>query len=425
MSSAVPTADTGPRLRDRGRDHPPAGTVRTRAKRPAPSPHPFWGLVFPLLVVAAAALVFAVWRQGTRLVLDSNAGERIETISDPGAPGWRAFVDPTPTMLVAHLSDGGELVGITVLAQTALDQGGTAVLIGAESLLQPAADPANDPADAVFAREVYETSGIEGLSRVVGDLFGFGFRETLEITTSSLGGWLRLVEPLPVVLSDDLVTVDGQGLVDTVYRAGLQQLSGTDAAVLYGWLNHGELDANRTQRQLELWEAWLARVGAADDLTAATLPFEAGLSPYLRSLGAGSRRLVPAALSSGGDDASVRARSDEQRAQLRSLAREMVPLPTGSHLGARPSVTMLDGTGRGTPRDELLPVLVDAGAAVTVIGNAAAFGVAETVVAYHSADDQQAAFDLAEAIGAAAILDEDLNRPSDLTVVVGLDRVGP
>ncbi len=423
MNSATRTADPEPRLREQAPDQPDQiPTVRTRGKRPAPSPHPFWGLVFPLLVVGAAALVFAVWRDGTRLVLDSNDGERIETITDPTAPGYQAFVNPTPTMLIAHLSDGGHLVGITVLAQTVLEQGGTAVLISADSLLEPTADPA----DAVFVRELYETSGIDGLGRVVGDLFGFGFRETLEITTSELGGWLRLVEPLPVVLNDDLVTVDAEGLVTTEHRAGVHQLSGAEAAEIYGWLNPGEFDSNRTQRQVELWEVWLSRVGAADDLMAATLPFEDGLPTYLRSLGAGSRRLEVmelVAVSFGGDDPPFYAQTDEQREQLKILAREMVPLPIGSHLGARPSVSLLDGTGTGVG-DQMLPLLVDAGAEVTVLGNAPAFGVADTTVAYHLAEHQQDAVALADALGVSAQFVEDLNRPADLTVTVGLDWVG-
>ena len=424
MSSATQTADREPHLRDLDDNHRneiPA--VRSGRKRPAPSPHPFWGLVFPFLVVAAAALVFAVWRDGTKLVLDSNDGERIETITDLAAPGYRAFVDPTPTMLIAHLTDAGELVGITVLAQTVLDQGGTAVLISAELLLEPS----DDPADAVFVRELYATEGLGGLSRGVGDLFGFGFRETLEMTTSELSGWLRLVEPLPVVLNDDLVSVDASGLLEVEYPAGTRELTGVAAANIYGWLNEGEFDSNRTQRQVELWELWLSLVGGADDLDAVTLPFEEGLSSYLRSLGAGTRQLevLPLiAVSFGGDDPPFYAQTGEQKEQLEGLARDMVPLPIGSHLGARPSVSVLDGTGRGTPRNELLSILVDAGAQITVIGNAAAFGVADTTVAYHIGDHQQVAFELADAIGASAVFVEDLNRPVDLTVTVGLDRVG-
>lgn len=424
MSSATQTADPKPQLRDLDDNHRneiPA--VRSGRKRPAPSPHPFWGLVFPFLVIAAAALVFAVWRDGTKLVLESNDGERIETITDPTAPEYRAFVDPTPTMLIAHLTDARELVGITVLARTALDQGGTAVLISAELLLEPT----DDPADAVFVRELYAAEGLDGLSRGVGDLFGFGFRETLEITTSELSGWLRLVEPLPVALNDDLVSVDTSGLVEVEYRAGTRALTGADAANVYGWLNDGEFDSNRTQRQVELWELWFSLVGRADDLNAATLPFDDGLSPYLRSLGVGTRQLevLPlAAVSFGGDDPPFYAQTDQQRQIMESLAREMVPLPIGSHLGARPTVSLLDGTGAGMPRDEMLPVLVDAGAEVTVIGNAGAFGVAETTVAYHIADRQQAAIALADAIGASARLVEDLDQPVDLTVTVGLDRVG-
>ena len=424
MSLTTQTADSEPLLHDLDGNHNSEGPVASSGrKRPAPSLNPFWGLVFPFLVIVAGVLVFAVWQDGTRLVLESNEGERIETITDPTVPGYRAFVDPTPTMLIAHLTDDGELVGLTVLAQTALDQGGTAVLISAQLLLEPT----DDPADAVFVRELYATEGMDGLSRAVGDLFGFGFRETLEITTAQLRGWLRLVEPIPVMLDDNLVSVDAEGLVEIVYRAGAHDLTGADAANVYGWLNDGEFDSNRTQRQVELWEQWLSEVGRADDLVAATLPFEDGLSDYLRSLGTGTRRLevLPlVAVSFGGDDPPFYAQTDQQRQQLEAIAREMVPLPIGSHLGARPSVGLLDGTGTGIARDEMLPILVDAGAEVTVIGNAQAFGVAETAVAYHLADRQQAAVALADAIGASVTFVEDLNQPVDLTVTVGLDRVG-
>lgn len=423
MSPAIQTADPKPLLHNPGgnhRDEVPA--VSSRRKRPAPSPRTFWGLVFPFLVVVSAVLVFTVWRDGTKLVFDSNAGERIETITDPTAPGYRAFVDPTPTMLIAHLGDDSELVGLTVLAQTALDQGGSAVVISADLLLEPT----DDPDDAVLMRDLYATEGMAGLSRGVGDLFGFGFRETLEITADNLSGWLRLVEPLPVVLHDDLVTVNSEGLVDIRYPAGVHQLNGVDAAAVYGWRNDGEFDSNRTQRQVEIWEVWLSEVGRADDLMAATLPFEDGLSGYLRSLGTGTRRLEALPLEarlSVGDALPIYVQTDQQRQQLERLAREMVPLPIASHPGTRPTVSLLDGTGMGVPRDKMLSILVDAGAEVTLIGNAQAFGTAETTVAYHIADRRQAAIALAGTIGASATFAEDLKQPVDLTVTVGLDRV--
>ena len=45
-------------------------------------------------------------------------------------------------------------------------------------------------------------------------------------------------------------------------------------------------------------------------------------------------------------------------------------------------------------------------------------------MAYHIADRQQAAIVLADAIGASARFVEDSDQPVDLTVTVGLDRVG-
>ncbi|NIR35075.1 MAG: hypothetical protein GWN79_04965, partial [Actinobacteria bacterium] len=56
--------------------------------------------------------------------------------TDPTAPGYVAFVEPTPTMLLTHV-DGGQLAGVSVLARTALDRGGTLVLISADMLVEP------------------------------------------------------------------------------------------------------------------------------------------------------------------------------------------------------------------------------------------------------------------------------------------------
>ena len=392
-----------------------------RRRRPAPRSHPFWRFVFPVLVVAAGAAVFFVWRAGTKAVLDSTDGEQIEVITDPTQPGFVAFVEPTPTMLIAHTDDQGTLVGITVLARTALDEGGTAVLVSADLLVEPS----EDPADAVVLHALYEEEGLDGLALVVGDLFGFGFRESGEITTDGLRGVLRLVEPIPFNLSDDLMEVTDSGEQSVVFGAGALQLSGEEAARLYAWRNATEFDANRTQRQLQLWRRWLSEIDGAEDPIAVTTPFEDGLPPYLRSLGTGTADLSVLAVRAVPFDenaAPIYVLDEAGLAALHDKATEMVPLPIASHPGARPTVRLLDGTGNAELRDRTLPVLVEAGAEITIIGNAASFGVTDTVVAYHVMEQQEAAGVLAEAIGATVTFVEDPEQPTDLTVIVGSDQ---
>ena len=108
--------------------------VRRRRRRPAPKASPFWRFLFPLLVVAAGVAVFVLWREGTKSVLDSIDGREVELVVDPAEPGYEAFVDPTPTLMVVH-TEQGALVGVTVLAQTALEAGGSGVLLAADLLV--------------------------------------------------------------------------------------------------------------------------------------------------------------------------------------------------------------------------------------------------------------------------------------------------
>ena len=88
-----------------GDDVEPSPAPLRRRRRPAPKAHVFWRFVFPVLVIAAGVAVLLLWRAGTKSVLDSTDGREVEIVTDPGAPGYVAFVDPTPTLLVAH-TDG-------------------------------------------------------------------------------------------------------------------------------------------------------------------------------------------------------------------------------------------------------------------------------------------------------------------------------
>lgn len=403
---------------------------RKRARRPAPSPHPFWRLIFPLLVVGAALLVFAVWRQGTALVLASNSGQRITTITDPTAPGYRAFVEPTPTLLVAHIGSNGDLVGATVLAQTALSEGGAAVFVSAEMLIEAAAsseledDLEDDLAGgSMLLREVFAGQGLDGLSASLAELFGFGFQETIELDVLGMANFVSFVEPLPIALSDALVVPTGDGLVQTIYGVGAQELSAAQVAEVYGWLNPGEFDANRTLRQHKIWEVWLDAIPTLGPATAENTSPQQGLSAYLRSLGNGERRLEILPLEAvPSDESAYYVQTDEQRLELASIAREIVPLPVAPEFGGRPRVSLLDGIGNQKTRDELLVELIDAGAEVTIVGNAQAFDAATTTVDYHRAELEQRARMLANAISAGVRFVNDPSQLVDITVTMGADR---
>jgi hypothetical protein len=415
----VTTLET-PTDEDEGAAAPVEGPPTGRRRRPAPRANGFWRFVFPLLVVAAGVGVFLLWREGTKSVLDSTDGRVTDLVTDPEEPGYEVFVDPTPTLLIVH-HDQGELVGVTAMARTALDDGGSMVLL-TRDLLVPAG--ASDDGSPVLLHQAYTAGGIDGVQGVVERLLGVGFLEVLELDTEGLGGLMGLVEPLPVSLPGDLL-VEGDDSVTVWLEAGLHDLSGETAAQVYAFLNPGEADANRVQRQLDLWRSWFAEIGVADDLVAATLPFEDGIAPYLRSLGAGTADIAeppvtPLLFDPVGQPIPTLGEAGEQ--WMLDRGREMVPLPVSSAAAPRPTVRLLDGTGDPAGRAQAIPLVVDGGAAVTVIGNASSFDVADTTVAHHRPETAAIAQELAAELGATVVFDEDVDQPVDLTITIGLDR---
>ncbi len=413
-TDAAPAEDVG---LDEWGDETESSPRRRRRRRPAPKANWFWRFVFPLVVAGLGLATFQLWREGTKAVLDSTDGTLIEVVTDPTAPGYEAFVDPTPTMLVLHTDANDELVGVTVLARTLLDNGGQAVLVSAEL----AANGTGGPTLA----ERYAAVGAEGVERDIGALLDFGFVDTATYNTRDLGLLLALAEPLSFALLDDLVAVDGEGAAEVWLAAGGKQLDGEIAAEIYGFRNPNEADANRNERQLDLWESWLLAISRADDIDTVVPPFEDGLSPYLRAFGVGQSNVVlaPAVPNNGGDQ-PVYVFDDSGREWLTEISERMTPLPVAPLGSDLASIRLLDGTGDR----RIAQAAVDALARrseVTVVGNADEFGLTETTVSYHEQSAADAAEELAAAIGGEALFDPRPDEPVDLTVVIGTDWEAP
>jgi hypothetical protein len=386
-------------------------------RRPAPKANPFFRFVFPVVIIASGLAVFLLWREGTKAVLDSTDGTVLEIVTDPGQPGYEVFVDPTPTMLLVHLDDG-ELVGLTVFAATLLDNGGHAVLVGA--------DVASDGIDGPTFAQRWRTGGMDAVERDLGAMFGFGFVETDAIETPELAQLLSLSEPFPINLLDPLVEVNEDGRTMVFLRAGGQQLDGDAGAELYRWRNPSEFEANRTERQLDLWKSWLAMVGSAADPLSVTLPHDFGLSPFLRAFAAGRAdlQILPVVPDSGEAEAAVYSLDDRGREWLADMSDRMVPLrisPIGFPI---PTLRLLDGTGDPAVRDSALEALADL-SEIRVLGNTAEFGVAATVVTHHRAEAAAAASVIAKELGAQVVFSDEPDQPVDLTVVIGTDWEAP
>lgn len=432
-------------------ERPRAAPERRRLRRrPAPRAHPFWRFGFPVIVVAAGVAVLLLSQGGARTVLDSTAGEVVDIVQRPDEPGYEVFVQPTPTLLVAHTRDG-ILTGVTFLAQSDFERGGAAILLPADLIVfydeepdggggaadqdgaagqQGAADredeaEADDEPQGQLLSLAWDEGGLARVEFLAETLFGFGFGEVIELNDEQFATVIGPVSPLPYLLADDLVVRTGIGLT-TWLPAGRLELDAATAARVYGFRNPGEADVNRVERQRAMWTAWLASIARADDPGSVVLPFRDGVWPFLGSLGLGSgvvetAPVQPVVLDPGGVPLYIF--DDEGSEWMAAKALELVPWPIPAKSSVRPTVRLLDGIGDPAIRDGRVGDIVAAGGAVTVIGNAEEFGVARTVVAFHRAEMAVAAADLAGLFGVEPVLLDNPDPSTDITVTVGLDQV--
>ena len=344
----------------------------------------------------------------------------------PDEPGYLKLVGVTPTLLSLH-THNGELAGVAFVASTGIDAGGGIVLLPADLLVtgEGAAAGQGELVSDVFAR-----GGVDAVEQVAEELFGIGFDDVEEITTELLADSMRPAEPLPYLLADDLSEPDSDGVQRIVYEAGTYELSAADAATVYAFRNAEEADVNRLQRQRTLWESWLGVIRRSPEAAAAAAPTSSPLGPFIRVIGSGNAVVeVPPLHSLVVDPASPPRYTlgEEGRSWLRDRALELVPWPRQPESFQRPRVQLLDGTGDPSIRDALVDDVIAAGGVVTVIGNAAEFGVENTHFAYHRADLVNDPFTntIAIVLGvdmALIELGEDAPDVVDITVTVGRDQ---
>ena len=401
------------------------------ARRLAPRSHPFWRLAYPGLVAVAGLSVLVLVLTGGRAVLTTRVDpieEGIVLASDE--PGYVELVEATPTLLTLHTHDGA-LTGVAFVALTGFDAGGGVLLLPADLVVAPAGgsadqiEPSSDTLADTFAR-----GGAEAVRHVAEGMFGLGFGRVVELPTESLAHSIGSAAPLPYLLADDLVGTGADGARRVVYRAGRHDLTAADAAAVYAHRNPDESDGNRVQRQRAIWESWLGVVGRAPHREAATPAVESPLWSFLRVLGAGTAvvQVVPfESVASDPSAAPVLVLDADGRAWLRSEALELAPWPRQPESFLRPRVRLLDGAGDPAIRDGVAGEVIAAGGVITVIGNAAAFGVEATHFAYHREElvrdpiTNSIAIELGVDMAHVELVESGAD-VVDITVTVGLDR---
>jgi hypothetical protein len=371
----------------------------------------WWRYGFPAaLVVLVLAVPVLVWT-GIQVVLQSNDGRLIASTADPSSPGWEATIPTTPTMLVATVDNTGGLSSVAVLALSA-DREGSIVYIPADTLVD---------VGGRFETLVqsYVRGGVQGLQAAVRSLTGTALTDTMVANSRN---WQELVAPagpLSIQNPDDVI-VNGVRL----FPQGHVVLQPDQVGAFVESRNWGEDDTNRLLRQETFWQAWIQRIGTVG---ASAVPGEtdAGIGRYLRTFAhdqAVDYEILPVkvqALTTA--YAGVYLPLPEARGVL-ALA---IPFPASPTPGARPTVRVLDGTGRlGHGLVAARNLALDGGQ-ITIIGNAASFREPQTEFIVANASQRAAAQRLRDAFGVGTVVvNPNADDSVDVTVVLGADALG-
>ncbi|MGE3621086.1 MAG: LytR C-terminal domain-containing protein, partial [Acidimicrobiia bacterium] len=352
------------------------------------------------LVATGAGLSVA----GYRVVRDSTAGRTVDLVLDPSQPGFEAFFEPTPTMLVLATDAQGALAGATLLAAGS-DESAAAVMVVPTRLRVPGT------AGETTLDQVLATQGADATRQALALRIGVGIAEVTQLDPTGLAALVRPVEPLQLRSRGD---VPG-------YPAGTIGLPADAAAAYFAALADGEAETARLRRQEDVWDALGAALGAAGP-TAVAGEADAGISRFLHGLAADAQDAQSLPVTSTTDAAGAPAYEVVVQ-DLTYVMAEVVPFPSSPAPGTKVRVRLLDGAADPARRDDAARALADAGAEIVVIGNASSFDRVGTEVVHHAAEGVGAAEILAYALGGGATVREEIGPTDsyDVTVIVGAD----
>jgi hypothetical protein len=363
------------------------------------------------MVVLAAGVPFFVWYAADAIV-NSTDGTVTQRITDPAAPGYEVAVVASPSYLVLGLDPDGELEHVALMSVAANDDGGTVLLLPAETLVEP----------TVRLLDIHRSDGDDGVRSAVSELLQIGLDAMSVLDDESWRTLLEPVGPVPVDITEDLVRIDPDGseAPEVPWRAGSISVAPEEVGTFLGWVNRGEDRFNRLRRQQNFWTAWLAAVAASDDPDVVPGEIDEGIGRFARGAARDPVVITPSATAV---DMGRGPAFELDVEALRDTAVAMIPFPLPPEGSELPRVRLLDGAGGLDVPANYGSALVRAGAQIVIIGNAQQFGAGSTVLVYHDerfADDAAA---LADAVGANEVYLEDLEEPVvDITVIIGEDQ---
>ena len=358
----------------------------------------FWSVLAASLV-AAAALSYV----GIKTVRSSRAGRVVAAVTDPAAPGFEAFLEPTPTLAILH-RDGHSLTSIAVMALNSGDIGGSLLVVPPE--MQGGMD-----ADSLRLFDI-AAFGLDPLA-VMPSLqaqIRFGITEAVVVDDAR---WAELVAPVAPIHLDNPAAIDG-------FDEGPVSLSAEEVGPFLSARDPDEAPGIAVARHRAFYRGWLDAVAAKDGTAAVPGELESGIGRFARGLSAGPVLMETVPLEE--DRTGDRVRYDVDDEAMAALVGVLVPYPTGGVPGGRIRVRLLDGTGDPGHVQAVAPSVVPAGAEIVVVGNADAFDYEETEIRYHAPGGEAAARQLREGLGGGRLVDDPRHTDAfDVTIVLGTD----
>ena len=376
---------------------PAPGAESPAPKRSLPR---WWRWGWPLLLLAlAAAVPLLVWL-GWSAISGSSDGTEVGAPLDPAAPGYEAFVEPTPTLMLIH-ANGDRLHGVTLLVLTDNGVEGAVLIMATETRTSSG-----------LLSDRWAKSGIIGVADSVAELLGIRPSESQVVGDDGWAALVTAVEPVALISPVPLMGPDGE----TLFGNGVA-LAASDVGPYLAGRTPGESPLVGLSRHVSFWQAWLWQV--AESTAPNVIPGETdrGMGRFVRSLVAGEF-LIATVGGSVTDSGEVVLRPDTTA----HLVREVIPFPISAVDGSQPNVRLLNGVGDLGLTTTAARELSRAGARITRIGNAAEFGWETTKVAYHDTGFAPHAEALRDALGTGTVIAEELPDISfDITVTFGAD----
>ena len=395
-----------------------AGRFRRRTKRsPAPRARFVFRWIFPFVIVGLTIATVLLGLNAKDLVLNSRDGTISRDVTDPAAPGFSAQVVPTPTLLVVHTTDKGELVSVAIMSLASSEGGGTMMFFPTDLVVKLSTG------DSVTLAKLYADAGNQGevaLRRQLTRMIDADLDSSIVLGSKTLVDLIKPVAPLQYVLRDGVRTVQN-GVTVTLLKSGSVSISTVEQIqAATEALSPGEASLNRTARQMQFWQAWLDAVRLVPDRSSVLPPFDTGLPRFAKGLSAGTTRLEQAKFTEQNFRGLSLLVADVPG--IRDVTSKMIPYPQAYEPGARLRVEVRNGVGDLSRNEPMNRRIVAAGGQIVVLGNVDVFGVAQSSVVFYNEEARTRVEALARSIGVANV--QFLDRPSssiEVTVTIGAD----